>query len=164
MPEPAADETLGTIPDPGRIAAVESLIGLAQNHISAGLSRGANIDTQALGLIGLDVGLLAVAVAAQEALGPLWWAAAPGLAVSLVIAGSVPAVTRFDLGPRPEQLYEQIETAAMSGERIMATLLVNLVETDRSNQAPLRSKTTRLLLAISALVLTIIYTTLLIVL
>ena len=89
MPEPAADETMWTAPDPGRIAAVESLIGLAQSQISAGLSRGANIDTLALGLIGLDVGLLAVAVAAQEALGALWWAAVPGLAVSLVIAGSV---------------------------------------------------------------------------
>ena len=52
----------------------------------------------------------------------------------------------------------------MSGERIMAKLLVNLVETDRSNQAPLRSKTTRLLLAVGTLVLTIIYTTLIIVL
>jgi hypothetical protein len=52
----------------------------------------------------------------------------------------------------------------ISGEQIIATLLVNLVETDKSNQAPLRSKAMRLLLSVGALVLTIIYTTLLIVL
>jgi hypothetical protein len=103
-------------------------------------------------------------LAAQGALGPDYWVAIPGLAASLVIGGAVLAVTRFDLGPRPEQLYTQIETAVLSGEQVTAKLLVNLVETDKANQGPLRAKTMLLVIAVGVLVLTILYTTLEIVL
>jgi hypothetical protein len=164
MAQPTADDSAPIAPDHGRIAAVESLIGLAHSQIAAGLSRGANIDTQALGLIGLNAGLIAVVIAAQGGLGAHGWVAIPGLAVSIVLGGSVLAVTRFDLGPKPELLYEQIETGLMSGEETIAKLLINLVETDKTNQGPLRSKVKRLLIALGVLTLTILYTTLLVVL
>lgn len=164
MPRATADGAIEIAPDHGRIAAVESLIGLAQSQIVAGLSRRANIDMQALGLIGLDAGLIAIIVAAQGVLGAHCWVAIPGLAVSLVIAGSVLAVTRFDLGPRPEQLYAQIETVVLSAEQVTAKLLADLVDTDKTNQEPLRSKIMRLLIAVGMLVSTILYTTLVIML
>jgi hypothetical protein len=105
MTRARTDQDTPIAPDPGRIAAVESLIGLAHSQIAAGLSRAANIDMQALGLIGLDAGLIAVVLAAQGALGPDYWVAIPGLAISIVVGGSALAVTRFDLGPEPEYLY-----------------------------------------------------------
>ena len=151
--------------DPGRIAAVESLIGLAHSQIAAGLSRAANIDIQALGLIGLDAGLIAVLVAAQGALGPHYWVAIPGLAISIVLGGSVLAVTRFDLGPDPEWLYGQVEAGVNnSGEHVTTKLLADLVDTDKTNKGPLRSKTMLLVIAVSVLALTILYTALLVVL
>ena len=103
-----------------------------------------------------------MAIAAQGLFGPHCWVAIPGLAVSIVIAGSVLAVTRFDLGPKPEQLYAQIEAAALSGEQVTAKLLADLVETDKTNQRPLESKVTRLEIAVAVLILTILYTTLVI--
>jgi hypothetical protein len=160
MPRPTEGHDKAFAADHGRIAAVESLIGLAQSQIAASLARGANIDTQALGLIGL----IAVVLAAQGVLGPRCWIAIPGLAVSLVIAGYVLAVTRFDLGPKPEQLYAQIEAAVISGEQVTAKLLVDLVDTDETNQRPLRSKALRLVIAVGVLILTILYTALIIVL
>jgi hypothetical protein len=123
-----------------------------------------NIDSQAIGLIGLDAGLIAIPFAAHEALGPHYWVAIPGLAISILIAGSVLAVTRFDIGPKPEQLYAQIEAAELSGEQTSARLLADLVEIDKTNQGPLRAKVIRLLIAIAALILTIFYTALLTVL
>jgi hypothetical protein len=164
MPRTNANDDAPIAPDHGRIAAVQSLIGLAHRQIAAGLSRAANIDTQALGLIGLDAGLIAVVLTAQGLLGAHFWVAIPGLAVSIVAAGRVLAVTRFDLGPRPEQLYAQIEAGVISGEQVNAKLLVNLVETDKANKAPLEAKTTRLLIALRVLALTILYTTLVVVL
>lgn len=164
MPRRDADDDAPIAPDHSRIAAVESLIGLAHSQIAASLARAANIDTQALGLIGLDAGLIAVVLAAQGVLGPHCWVAIPGLAVSIVLGGSVLAVTRFDLGPRPEQLYGQIETGVLSGEETTAKLLADLVETDKTNKGPLESKVTRLEIAVGVLVLTILYTTLVVVL
>ncbi len=164
MPRPNADDDAPIAPDPGQIAAVQALIGLAHRHIGEGLSRAANIDTQALGLIGLDAGLIAIVLAAHEALGPHYWVAIPGLAISILIAGSVLAVTRFDIGPDPEQLYAKIEAAELSGDQISAKLLADLIETKIDNQRPLRSKTLRLLIAVGVLALTILYTTILIVL
>ncbi len=154
----------GIAPDHGRTTAVESLIGLAQSQIAAGLARAANIDAQALGLIGLDAGLIAVAVTAQGLLGPSWWVAIPGLVASIAIGGAALSITRFDLGPEPEQLYGQIEAEEMSSEETITRLLVNLVETYRANREPLRSKATRLLIAVGVLVTTIVYTTLVIML
>ncbi len=159
MPRPTADHDPELAADHDRVVAVESLIGLAHSQIAAGLSRAANIDTQALGLIGLDAGLIAIIVAAQGVLGPRYWVAIPGLAVSIVLAGAVLAVTRFDLGPKPEQLYAQIEAAAISGEQGIAKLLADLVDTDKTNQEPLRSKAMRLVIAVGSLILTILYTT-----
>ncbi len=164
MPRPNADDDTQTGPDRDRIAAVRALIGLAHRQIDGSLQRAANIDTQALGLIGLDAGLIAVVLAAQGALGPDYWIAIPGLAISIVLGASVLAVTRFDLGPDPELLYAQIEAGAISGERVIAKLFVNLVETDKANKGPLRAKTKLLVIAVGVLVLTILYTTLLIVL
>ena len=160
MSRTTSDENIPITPDHARIAAVESLIGLAQSQIAARISRAANIDTQALGLIGLDAALTAIVIAAQGLLGPHYWVAIPGLAISLLIAGSVLAVTRFDLGPKPEQPYEQIEAAAISGEEAIAKLLMNLVETDKTNQRPRQSKAIRLAIALGVLALTILYTTL----
>ncbi len=155
---------VGIALDHGRTTAVESLIGLAQSQIAAGMARAANIDAQALGLIGLDAGLIAVAVAAQGLLGPNWWVAIPGLVVSIAIGGAALAITRFDLGPEPEKLYGQIEAKALSGEETIARLLADLVETYRANREPLRSKATRLLIAVGVLVTTIVYATLVIML
>jgi len=164
MPSATADDDTPLAPDPARVAAVESLISLAHSQIAAGLQRAANIDTQALGLIGLDAGLIAVALTAQGLLGPRFWVAIPGLAISILAAGSVLAVTRFDIGPRPGQLYGQIEAAELSGEETSAKLLADLVETKTDNQRPLKSKVIRLAIALGALALTILYTTPLIVL
>jgi hypothetical protein len=164
MTRARTDQDTPIAPDPGRIAAVESLIGLAHSQIAAGLSRAANIDMQALGLIGLDAGLIAVVLAAQGALGPDYWVAIPGLAISIVVGGSALAVTRFDLGPEPEYLYAQVEAAVLSGERVTAKLLADLVETKNGNQRPLKSKVIRLVIAIGVLMFTILYTTLLVVL
>lgn len=81
-----------------------------------------------------------------------------------MLGGSVLAVTRFDIGPKPEQLYAQIEAAELSGEETSAKLLADLVETKTGNQKPLQSKVIRLVIAIVVLILTILYTTLLTVL
>jgi hypothetical protein len=77
-----------------------------------------------------------------------------------VVGGSVLAVVRFDLGPKPNELYTE-ERAALSGEQVLAKLLTDLIETDRANQPPLRSKVMRLLIAVGVLLTTILYTTLL---
>jgi hypothetical protein len=164
MARTTANDDAPIAPDPERVAAVQELIGLAHRQIGAGLSRAANIDTQALGLIGLDAGLIAVVLTAQGLLGPHFWVALPGLAISIMAAGTVLAVTRFDIGPRPEQLYAQIEAAELSGEAMSAKLIADLVATDKANKGPLRAKTMLLLTAAGVLVLTILYTTLLIVL
>jgi hypothetical protein len=66
------DEDIPIAPDYSRIAAVESLIGLAHSQIAASLARAANLDTQALGLIGLDAGLIAIVLTAQGLLGARW--------------------------------------------------------------------------------------------
>lgn len=141
-----------------------ALIDLAHRQIDAGLSRAKNIDSQAIALIGLDAGLITIALAAHEALGPHYWVAIPGLAISILIAGSVLAVTRFDIGPDPEDLYAKIEAGMSSGEQANAKLLVNLVKTDKFNKGPLRAKSSRLLIAVVVLMLTILYTTLVVVL
>jgi hypothetical protein len=164
MPQRSADEDIPTAADLGRIAAVLALIGLAHRQIAATLARAANLDTQALGLIGLDLGLIGVVVAAQALRGPRYWVAIPGLVLSILVAGSVLAVTRFDLGPRPELLYFQIDAAVLSGEELTAELLTDLVATDKTNQVPLKSKVIRLVGAIGVLAATIFYTTLAIVL
>jgi hypothetical protein len=164
MPRPKPGNDPPIVPDLGRTVAVMALIELAHRQIDAGLSRAKNIDSQAIGLIGLDVGLIAIAFAAHGALGPHYWVAIPGLAVSILIAGSVLAVTRFDIGPRPGQLYAKIEAAELSGDQARARLLTDLVATEIDNQRPLRSKALRLLIAIGALLFTILYTTILIVL
>jgi hypothetical protein len=164
MPRTTANDDAPIAPDHGRIAAVQALIGLAHRHIGEGLSRAANIDTQALGLIGLDAGLIAIVLAAHETLGPHYWVAIPGLAVSILLAGSVLAVTRFDIGPDPEQLYAKIEAAELSGEATSAKLLADLVETKTGNRRPLQSKVIRLVIATGVFALTIIYTALEIVL
>jgi hypothetical protein len=163
MPRANPNEDLPIAPDHSRIVAVESLTGLAHSQIAASLARAANIDTQALGLIGLDAGLIAVVLTAHEVFGPHYWAAIPGLVVSIILGGSVLAVTRFDLGPDPEDLYAQLETGVISGERAITKLFVNLVETDKANKGPLRAKIMRLVTAIGVLILTIIYTTFVIV-
>ncbi len=59
--------------------------------------------------------------------------------------------------------YEQIEATAISGEEAISKLLMNLVETNKTNQMPLRSKAIRLVVALGVLALTILYTTPLIV-
>jgi hypothetical protein len=164
MPTPATDEHIGIDRDHGRVAALESLVDLAHSQISASLSRAASIDNQALGLVALDAALIAVVVAAQGALGPRGWVAIPGLTLSIVLGGSVLAVTRFDLGPEPEYLYAQVETAVLSGEQVIAKLLADLIDTDKANQSPLRLKATRLLIAVGVLILTAIYTTVVLIL
>ncbi len=65
-------------PDHGRIAAVQALIGLAHRQIDAGLSRAANIDTQALGLIGLDAALIAVTCSSESTAASTWATATKG--------------------------------------------------------------------------------------
>jgi hypothetical protein len=144
MPTPATDEHIGIDRDHGRVAALESLVDLAHSQISASLSRAASIDNQALG--------------------PRGWVAIPGLTLSIVLGGSVLAVTRFDLGPEPEYLYAQVETAVLSGEQVIAKLLADLIDTDKANQSPLRLKATRLLIAVGVLILTAIYTTVVLIL
>jgi hypothetical protein len=164
VPRPKTGDSPPSAPDLGRIAAVAALIDLAHRQIDAGLSRAKSIDSQAIALIGLDAGLIAIPFAAHEALGPHYWVAIPGLAISILLAGSVLAVTRFNIGPRPEQLYAQIEAAELSGEETRARLLTELVATEIDNQKPLQSKVIRLVIAIAVLILTILYTALPIVL
>jgi hypothetical protein len=164
VPRVTTDIDAPTAADRGRIAALESLIGLAQSQIGAGLARATNIDTQALGLIGLDAALIAVLIATRDVLGPRYWIAIPGLAISILLGGSVLAVTRFVLGPDPDKLYARIVTGEISSEQAITKLFVNLVETDKANKAPLRSKIMRLVVAGGVLVLTILYAALLVVL
>ncbi len=58
----------------------------------------------------------------------------------------------------------QIEAGVSSGEEANAKLLVNLVKTDKLNNGPLRAKILRLLIAAGVLILTLLYTTLIVVL
>lgn len=161
MEKLAADDSADLADDLGKIAAVASLIDLASNQIAASLARAESLDTQALSLIGFAAAMVAVAVAAEGLLGGHSWIAIPGLAASTAFGVSVLAVTRFDLGPSPNQLYAEIERDSISNEQLVANLLADLVEADTSNQGPLRLKTARLLAAVAALMATIIYTTVL---
>jgi hypothetical protein len=57
-----------------------------------------------------------------------------------------------------------VEAAVLSGEQVIAKLLADLIDTDKANQSPLRLKATRLLIAVGVLILTAIYTTVVLIL
>lgn len=137
---------------------LEALIDLTEAQIAASLVRAANIDVQALGLIGFDATLVAADLAAQQLLGHLWWTPIPGLAISIVSGASVMAVTRFDIGPSPSYFYARNATIPRS--QALARLLSDLLASQQHNAQPLSRKTRRLVLALATLLLTILYSVL----
>lgn len=134
---------------------LESLIAVAQSQMAAILARGANLDAQALGLIGFDAVLVAANLAAQQPLGHLWWAPVPGLALSIAVGASVMAVTRFDLGPSPRDFYAR--NAHNQPNVALRALLADLLASQERNAALLRLKTGRLIAALVVLLVTIMY-------
>jgi hypothetical protein len=66
---------------PGRYEPARSL---AETQLQLQFAVIGGLDTQALGILGVDVALAAVAVAAQSTLERLWWLALPGLAASAI--------------------------------------------------------------------------------
>lgn len=140
---------------------LEALVALAQGQLAALVERGANLDVQALGLVGFDAALSAAVVAAQQILGHLWWIPVPGLVVSTVAGGSVMAVTRFDLGPSPSDFYSRNRSKGDADG--LAQLLADLLAAQERNAEPLRMKTGRLVIALASLLLTVVYSVVLIV-
>ena len=145
-------------PDPpaARVAhpLLEALIGLAQAQIAALFDRASNLDTQAIGLITLDVALVALTVGARQSLGARWWIPLPGLTFSAIAGVSVMWLRqeRFDLGPSPRDFYGQFKDAG--DDQALAQLLSDLVATQERNREPLRLKTLRLFISLGLLVLT----------
>lgn len=139
---------------------LEALIGLAQAQNAALFARGANLDVQALGLVGFDAALAAAVLAAQTLLGHLWWVPIPGLVASAAAGAAVMGVTRFDLGPSPSDFYMQNKDSP--NEIALIQLLADLLVTQGRIGQPLRSKTIRLLLGLAALLVTMVYSILLI--
>jgi hypothetical protein len=137
---------------------LEALIDVAQAQLAAILARGSNLDAQALGLIGFDAVFVAANLAAQQSLGDLWWAPIPGLAISSGIGAWVMAVTRFDLGPSPTDLYA--DSAGGPAEAALRQLLEELVVSQARNEMLLRVKTGRLLAALAVLLVTAVSSTL----
>jgi hypothetical protein len=134
---------------------LEALLQLAQSQSAALLARATNLDTQALGLVAFDGALAAAVTAANQALGYGWWVPLFGLAVSAVIAASVTAVTRFDIGPNPIDFYARNHT--QRDEDALGALLGDLEAAQTTNAAPLRSKEIRLRAALAFLVVTALY-------
>ena len=143
-----------------RSVVLDALIGLAQAQIAALLARGANLDAQALGLIGFDAALAAAVLAAQKLLGQLWWVPIPGLVASMVAGAAVMGVTRFDLGPSPSDFYTHNKDSP--NDTALAQLLADLLATQLRIAQPLRLKTGRLVLGLAALLVTMVYSILLI--
>ncbi|MGD0455743.1 MAG: hypothetical protein ABSB69_19325 [Solirubrobacteraceae bacterium] len=137
---------------------LEALIDLTEAQIATVIARAANIDAQALGLVGFDAALLATDVAAQQLLGHLWWIPLPGLAMSIVIGSSVMAVTRFDIGPSPSSFYARHATTPH--DEALVRLLSDLLASQRHNAQPLSLKTERLVLGLTVLLFTILYSVL----
>jgi hypothetical protein len=137
------------------VGLLERLIALAEAQIAASLARAANLDAQALGLIGLNAVFAAAALAAQQQLGDLWWIPMPGLALSIGAGAWVIAVTRFDLGPSPGDFYTR--TADEPPDAALLGLLADLLTSQERNADSLRLKSGRLLAGLIVLILTAIY-------
>lgn len=136
---------------------LEALIDLAEAQIAAAHARAANLDAQALGLVGFDAVLVTANLAAQRLLGHSWWVPLPGLAISIVLGASVMAVTRFDFGPSPSSFYAR--HAASPRDAALEHLLSDLIASQQNNAQPVHVKTERLVLALAALLLTVVCST-----
>jgi hypothetical protein len=133
---------------------LEALVALSQSQIAALLARGAALETQSFGLIGLNTALGAGVLAAQEPiLGASWWAPLPGLAVSILAAGAAIGIGKYDLGPDPVVFYNH-NTVDDVG---LAQLLVDLRASARECAGALRLKTLVLAAALALLATTIGY-------
>lgn len=133
---------------------LEALIDLTTAQIEAVHARAANLDAQALGLVGFDAALVTVDLAAQQLLGHWWWIPIPGLAISIVLGTSVMVVTRFDLGPSPSDFYAR--HAASPRDDALEHLLSDLIASQQDNAQPVHVKTERLVLSLVILLLTIV--------
>jgi hypothetical protein len=140
-------------------AVVDDLIGLTESQIAALLDRGANLDGQALGLIGFDAALITAVLAGTEALfGPSWAVPLPGLALSVLSAGLVMRVGKFDLGPDPAAFYA--DNLHLSAEDAGKQLLADLLESRGRNFRPLERKTEWLIVGVFFLAVTFAYSAL----
>jgi hypothetical protein len=135
---------------------VDRLLGLAESQLSAMFSRGASLDAQALGAIGLASALITAVLAGAEPLfGPNWWIPLPGLSTSVATAGLVMVVGRFDLGPDPATFYkDNYDKPQEVAER---QLLADLLSTQRKNVVPLVRKTEWLIVSLFLLLATFVY-------
>ena len=133
---------------------LEALVALGQSQIAALLTRGAALETQSFGLIGLSTALGAGVLAAQEPiLGASWWAPLPGLAASILAAGTAIGVGKYDLGPDPVDFYSR-NAADDAG---LAQLLVDLRASAGKCAGALRLKTFVLRAALTFLAATVGY-------
>jgi hypothetical protein len=136
---------------------LEALVALSQSQVAALLARGASLETQSFGLIGLNTALGAGVLAAQEPiLGASWWAPLPGLAASIVAAGGAISIGKYDLGPDPVVFYNSYNQVKVDDEGL-AQLLVDLRESTRNCAGALRLKTLVLTAAVGLLAATVGY-------
>jgi len=134
---------------------VEALIDLTTAQIEAVHARAANLDAQALGLVGFDAALVTADLATQQLFGHWWWIPIPGLAISIALGASVMVVTRFDLGPSPSYFYAR--NVAVPRDDALTHLLSDLIVSQQFNAQPLHLKRDRLVLALATLLLTVVY-------
>ncbi len=138
---------------------LEALVALSQSQIAALLARGAALETQSFGLIGLNTALGAGVLAAQRAvLGALWWVPLLGLAVSILAAGGAISVGKYDIGPDPVVFYNENKV----DDEGLAQLLVDLRVSTRKCAGALRLKTLVLTAAVALLAVTVVYSAVLI--
>ncbi len=128
------------------------LIELAEAQLAAMISRGENLDSQALAVVAFDGALIAVAVAA---FGCRWWIPVLGLAFSIVAGALVLAVQDFEVGPSAGAFFALNQDKP---ERdALELLLSDLLDSQRRNARPLRTKTVRLVASVALLGATIAY-------
>jgi hypothetical protein len=114
-------------PDDDKSAILDAALALAKTQLSAQVADDASLDGRTTGLVGLNGALVAAVVAAQDVLGPIWWAPV------LVLAGSTLLMLRTlfgvdrkgpDLSVRAAVFYENqgAEKSIPARELLLAEL------------------------------------------
>jgi hypothetical protein len=137
----------------------EPVRSLAETQLQIQYAVLGGLDTQALGILGVDVALAAVAVAAQSILEHLWWMSLIGLAASATVCFVALVGSDDRVGPKINSTLDHAHAAADEdavnqyvAEQLSAAISVNEPHIEREG----RTIALAILLLVVALILAVI--------
>ena len=146
-------------------AIAKTTLDLSCRQLDAQLQSGDNFDTKTIGVLGFDGVALAAVLAAKDSLHGWWVVTAAGIAISALISAYALRGVNWKLGPYPGEFYAEVTANGAGPGSATAANLRLISETNAAlqhNDRLLKRKSSSLLLAISALVVTAIVTSVLV--